>query len=85
MVDDDELVWGPLRFATSMPEYQECRVQLAAGAHRAALQVMHEGLTTRLAAKMPGFVWADIIGEIKAPAVCGSAAIFMNILPQGCE
>ena len=69
MVDDDELAWGPLRFATSMPEYQECRVKLAAGTHRATLHVMHEGLTTRLAAKMPGFVWADIAGEIEEPPV----------------
>ena len=35
MINDQELAWGPLRFAPSMPEYQECRVTLPAGSHRA--------------------------------------------------
>ncbi|MFN6017307.1 MAG: hypothetical protein ACK49N_06995 [Verrucomicrobiota bacterium] len=69
MVDDRELAWGPLRFATSMPEYQECRVMLPAGPHRVSIHVIHEGLTTRLAARMPGFVWVDVLGEISAPPV----------------
>jgi hypothetical protein len=69
MVDDRELAWGPLRFAPSMPEYQECRVTLPAGSHRASLHVVHEGLTTRLAAKMPGFAWVDIAGDLEAPPV----------------
>jgi len=69
MVNDQELAWGPLRFAPSMPEYQECRITLPAGSHRASLHVIHEGLTTRLAAKMPGFAWVDIAGELDTPPV----------------
>lgn len=64
MIDERELAWGPLRFAAAMPEYQECRVKLPAGTHRVSLHVMHEGLTTRLAACMPGFVWVDVAGEL---------------------
>ena len=67
MVDDRELAWGPLRFAPSMPEYQECRITLPAGSHRASLHVIHEGLTTRLAAQMPGFAWVDVAGDLEAP------------------
>lgn len=63
MVDGNVLAWGPLRFAPAMPEYQECIVKLPAGAHRASLHVHHEGLTTRLAAKMPAFVWAELAGD----------------------
>ena len=69
MVDEHELAWGPLRFAVSMPEYQECRVQLPAGSHRISLHVMHEGLTTRLVAEMPGFVWIDVAGDFEAPPI----------------
>ena len=69
MVNDQELARGPLRFAPSMPEYQECRITLPAGSHRASLHVIHEGLTTRLAAKMPGFAWVDIAGELETPPV----------------
>lgn len=69
MVDEHELAWGPLRFAVSMPEYQECRIQLSAGSHRVSLHVMHEGLSTRLAAEMPGFVWVDVAGDFEAPPV----------------
>ena len=69
MIDDQELAWGPLRFAPSMPEYQECRVTLSAGSHRASIHVIHEGLTTRLAAQMPGFVWVDIAGDLEVPPV----------------
>ncbi|MEY3479280.1 MAG: hypothetical protein RIQ71_55 [Verrucomicrobiota bacterium] len=69
MVDEHELAWGPLRFAVSMPEYQECRVQLPAGSHRISLHVIHEGLTTRLAAEMPGFAWIDVAGEFEAAPV----------------
>lgn len=64
MVDDCELAWGPLRFAVAVPEYQECRVMLAAGTHRVSIHVVHEGLTTRLAACMPGFVWVDVSGGL---------------------
>ena len=67
MVDEHELAWGPLRFVPAMPEYQECRISLAAGRHRLSLHVMHEGLTTRLAACMPGFVWLDVLGDLDAP------------------
>ena len=66
MADDRELAWGPLRFVPSMPEYQECRVTLPAGPHRVSLHAMHEGLTTRLAARMPGFVWVDLVGDLEA-------------------
>ena len=69
MVDDRELAWGPLRFAASMPEYQQCRVQLSAGYHRISLHVIHEGLTTRLAAEMPAFVWVEATGDFEAPPV----------------
>ena len=69
MVDDREMAWGPLRFATSMPEYQECRVVLAAGSHRVSVHVIHEGLTTRLASCMPGFVWVDVAGDLESPPV----------------
>ena len=69
MLGERELAWGPLRFAPSMPEYQECRVTLPAGQHRATLHAVHEGLTTRLAAKMPGFVWVDIAGDLEARPV----------------
>jgi alpha-L-rhamnosidase len=67
MVDDRELAWGPLRFAPAMPEYQKCRVTLPAGPHRVSLHVIHEGLTTRLAACMPGFVWVDLAGDLEVP------------------
>jgi hypothetical protein len=67
MVGDRELAWGPLRFAPSMPEYQECRVPLTAGTHRLSLHVIHEGLTTRLAASMPGFAWVQVSGELQDP------------------
>lgn len=63
-IDNSEVAWGPLRFAPAMPEYQECRVTLPAGPHRAALHVHHEGLTTRLAARMPPFVWVDVTGDL---------------------
>jgi hypothetical protein len=69
MVDGRELATGPLRFTPSMPEYQECHVKLSAGTHRATLHAIHEGLTTRLAAKMPAFVWADIAGDLAGPPV----------------
>lgn len=65
MVGERELAWGPLRFAPSMPEYQECRVSLPAGIHRLTLHVIHEGLTTRLAACMPGFAWVQITGDLE--------------------
>lgn len=68
MVDDHELAWGPLRFVPSVPEYQECRITLPAGPHRVSLHVMHEGLTTRLVACMPGFVWVDVEGALEDPA-----------------
>lgn len=67
MIGDRELAWGPLRFAASMPEYQECRVSLQSGIHRLTLHVIHEGLTTRLAASMPGFVWVQVQGDLKNP------------------
>ena len=67
MVGDQELAWGPLRFAPSMPEYQECRVPLPAGTHRLSLHVIHEGLTTRLAASMPGFAWVQVTGDLESP------------------
>jgi alpha-L-rhamnosidase len=69
MVDDQELAWGPLRFAPSRPEYQECRIVLPAGPHRVSLHAIHDGLTNRLAAKMPGFVWCDVAGDLAAPPV----------------
>jgi len=67
MVDERELAWGPLRFAPSMPEYQECRFALSTEIHRVSLHVIHEGLTTRLAAAMPGWVWVDIEGPLAEP------------------
>lgn len=69
MVDDRELAWGPLRFVPSMPEYQECRVALPAGPHRVSVHVIHEGLTTRLAALMPGFAWVDLAGDLDTPPI----------------
>jgi hypothetical protein len=66
-VDDEECVTGPLRFAPAMPEFQECKLDLGPGAHRVCLHVHHEGITTRMAAEMPAFVWVDLHGPLAAP------------------
>lgn len=58
--DGSEIVTGPLRFAPSVPEFQDCHYTAGAGFHRICLHVHHEGLTTRLSAKMPPFVWVDV-------------------------
>ena len=73
-INDEVIVTGPLRFAPSLPEYQQCEVELEAGRHRVSLQVHHEGLTTRLAAAMPAFVWIDLAGPlVQVPQWAGRA------------
>lgn len=65
---DPYLVWldgdlyqdGPIRYPKGRPEYAHRTVRLAPGKHRLAIQVHHEGVTTRLMEASPPFLAIEV-------------------------
>lgn len=55
-IDGETIVHGPLRFAHSVPEYQEQELQLEAGVHEVCIEAHHEGITYRSTTLIPPFV-----------------------------
>lgn len=88
-LDGAYLTEGPPRFNTRFPEYQIDRPRLAAGKHVLAVQVHHEGVTTRMLENMPPFLFCRVrAGERDVPVnwkcmrLGGYAAQVRRINPQ---
>lgn len=60
-LDGAILAEGPARFPALQPEYEVRRVRLTAGRHVLAVQVHHEGVSTRLMEPMAPFLYATIL------------------------
>ena len=59
-LDDELIVHGPLRYASSVPEFQLQEVDLAVGPHRLCIEAHDEGIIHRTTAPVPAFVVAAI-------------------------
>ncbi len=87
-LDGRLLAEGPPRFTPACPQYQTNRVELAAGRHVLAVQVHHEGVTTRLLEQMPPFLHCVVMAagrplpvRWKAQHLAGYASQVRRISP----
>lgn len=87
----DGKLWqdGPLRYPKGHPEYAHARVQLAAGEHHLAIQIHHEGITTRLMEAVPSFLAVEVLQGVRSVPVSwkcsplpGFASRMRRINPQ---
>lgn len=62
-LDGETLISGPLRFAPAAPEYHFQEVDLSAGTHQLAVHAVGDGITNRMAAALPSFVWFQMLTE----------------------
>lgn len=59
-IDSSLICVGPLRFSPSVPEFSTHWVDLEAGEHAISIQVHGEGIQTRIAAKLPNFLYCEL-------------------------
>ncbi len=60
-LDGAELTEGPHRYPITHPEYQVVPVSVCPGEHIVAVQVHHEGLSTRILDNIPPFLWLRVM------------------------
>jgi hypothetical protein len=60
-LDGEYLTEGPPRFPVKNPEYQSLALNLAQGKHVIAVEVHHDGLSTRMLEDLPGFLYCSVL------------------------
>ncbi len=64
-LDGQELTEGPHRFPIAHPEYQVVPLPAISGEHLLAVQIHHEGVSTRILDDVPPFLWARVMSDGK--------------------
>lgn len=87
-LDGEFLTEGPARYATVHPEYSSLKKKLAKGKHVLAIEVIHEGVATRIMEPQMPFLFAEVHADKlietswKASRIGGYSSKVRRINPQ---